>query len=471
MSKTLKRYCSINKFLEKKNPKFYELVHEVCIPRLFSPGRGPGITLLMPDAALLKKIEAKVYGDSPSEAVDLLKALVIKDYLPTPADFMKKRDDIPNALRQKIVVSSADAKTIKLASGGVLVKNKNFVPLKTRENMAVYDLTKSLIPTDGKASEGKYIRKGDQKKTGGATINRTANAKKVFLNVCSAGWPELALTRVVSYIEHVRHNTSKDSPDVLALEALCDCNPLSSYLVIFQPYRGKKTWISDIDYNKWMSESSGGLCVCADPVAVFKGYAKDSPATEKIADMQRSMVAEKGAKPVLARAISKALKSISVTGKLKGVCVFGSSKRSAVYKNNPNLLGCEAELRMWISVALSDAKSGNYSAKSMFEIMTFVQLYLNLDAPWIMLDQAEVNATRNAAYFYSSTYSLARSDVLVWSNRAPGGSWKEISDPTSEYLLDTQSLWCNSISDNQAELANKQELMIKSLKSLAARIS
>jgi hypothetical protein len=167
-AKKLKKFCRITKFLEQTDKDLYQAMDDLCLFGLFRI-RGRGITFLYPtDKAYRKKIIDMAYSNTPEKAVDMLRVLVLYDYLPEPTDFKNKKDDIPNAMNLKLKVDSADSKEVKLESGHKLVKDKTFATLREGEPVAVYQLSgKGELPTTGTKATMKYNNTRNGKVKGG----------------------------------------------------------------------------------------------------------------------------------------------------------------------------------------------------------------------------------------------------------------------------------------------------------------
>jgi hypothetical protein len=164
-SKKVKKFCRITKFLEQTDKDLYQALDDLCLFGLFRT-RGRGITFMYPtNKEYRKKILAHAYSNNPEKAVDMIRSLVLLDFLPTTADFKNKKDDIPNALHKKLEVLTTDSKEVNLKSGHKLVVDKSFITLRDGEPVAVYKLSgKGELPTTGTNATMKY---NNAKKTGG----------------------------------------------------------------------------------------------------------------------------------------------------------------------------------------------------------------------------------------------------------------------------------------------------------------
>jgi hypothetical protein len=164
----LKKFCKITRYIEQIDGELSQMIADLCLDRLFIPRGVNGITFLYPkEPSYRKEIIASAYSDNPEKAIQMLESLIVLDYLPRPGDFVLKKDDIPNSLRQKIEITSADASSVKLACGAILKPDPGFAPISTRENMAVYYLTGTQIPLNGSKATMKYASKRRGTKTKG----------------------------------------------------------------------------------------------------------------------------------------------------------------------------------------------------------------------------------------------------------------------------------------------------------------
>ena len=170
--KKLKKFCGITKFIQQNDKDLHQALDDLCLFGLFRP-RGRGVTFLYPsDKAYRKKIIDHAYSNNPEKAVDMVRALVLLDYLPSPADFKNKKDDISNALHKKLEVDSADAKEVKLKSGHKLVIEATYKHLRDGDPVALYTMSgKGELPTTGTASTMKYNNSKSDIRTGGAHVS------------------------------------------------------------------------------------------------------------------------------------------------------------------------------------------------------------------------------------------------------------------------------------------------------------
>jgi hypothetical protein len=272
MPKKLSKYCSINKFLEVYDKELYEVIEDLCLHRIFSPRGGKGVTFLYPkEASYRKKIIDTAFGDNPEKAIQMLQSLVITDYLPSPSDFITKKDDIPNALRQKIEVASADAKSVKLECGATLIKESEFHPIETRNNMAVYVLTGNMIPLDGKPSVGKYVKRS---KTGG--VDETDKKRCIYAThleekykMClykNNNYQNPYYEAIVSFYMWSLIN----GIDLSIINKYMDWCPAVSFYLVFEPHSQNPQVVSRDLFNRWLNET-GGKCP-VDPQKIVQTY-------------------------------------------------------------------------------------------------------------------------------------------------------------------------------------------------------
>lgn len=136
---SVKKYCSLLKYLEYNDKELYAAFSDLCLGHLLRPQRdSSGVTLIIPkEKAYRQKIINGLGSTSPEVAVAMLKSLVLRDYYPTPASF---GTTVVNLLGQKVSIDETSDGSVKLDKTLTLTQDKKFIPLN-RDNMAVYLLT------------------------------------------------------------------------------------------------------------------------------------------------------------------------------------------------------------------------------------------------------------------------------------------------------------------------------------------
>jgi hypothetical protein len=177
-SRKPKKFCRLTKYLEVIDKDLHQTLDDLCLFSLFRTRGTRGVTFLYPtDKSYRKKIIDLAYSNTPEKAIDMVKALVIMDYLPKPLDFKNKKDDIPNSLRKKLEVDDADSSSVKLKGGLKLVLATDFIPMHSDEQVCVYKLSgKGELSTSGTPSTMKY----NQGKKGGYRGGDQTDDKKTI---------------------------------------------------------------------------------------------------------------------------------------------------------------------------------------------------------------------------------------------------------------------------------------------------
>jgi hypothetical protein len=236
----VKKFCRITKFLEQTDKSLFQVLDDLCLLGLFRV-RGNGVTFLYPaDAAYRKKIVTAAYSNSPEKAIDMVKALIIKDFLPGAASFKSKHDDIPNMLHQKTEVDVAKStdKTVVLKSGHKLELDSSYVPIRRDDPVAVYKMTgKGELPTSGPKSMGKYM----QKKTGGAPSMPEDTAERVVAKCVERTYAS-GNKEVYKAVMSALYKFVADKPEKnLVLNRMC-ASARASFYNIFSPYSLEKDY-------------------------------------------------------------------------------------------------------------------------------------------------------------------------------------------------------------------------------------
>ena len=179
---SLKKFCSLSKFLEQKDPELLAVFDDLCVQYLLRPARGSnGVTFIHPtDKSYRKKIIDGAYSSDPSPTLLILKSLILQDYYPSPTSF---GSNVVNLLNQKLNIVEASEKSVKLDKGLELVINKSFVPFN-RENMAVYTLNgKGEIPLNGTvvAVEKKMPKMGGYSSSSSTRKDLCQKIEKIYI--------------------------------------------------------------------------------------------------------------------------------------------------------------------------------------------------------------------------------------------------------------------------------------------------
>lgn len=210
------KYPRVLDYIEAHHPKYYKVIDDLAAHNAFTPRRGHGITVLLPDAAYIKKMQNTVESKTPEEAADMIYSLGIPMLLETPQDWSSNKDSIANLLGKQIKVSSVKSDKITLANGSELVPDKDFRPFdrfgpQSRGNMAVWKLKGEINYKD--APDMKPKKGGVHKKRGG---NSTVNDQLIF--------------RFVEHVERLERNAVREaSSENNGLIDSCKLKVLANY--------------------------------------------------------------------------------------------------------------------------------------------------------------------------------------------------------------------------------------------------
>jgi hypothetical protein len=147
---SMKKFPRITDYLQTRHKPVYEIIENLAMHGSLSPRRGGGVTFLLPDAALIKKLDKMLSSDNPEEATDIISSMIIPMYLKNLNDFVANKDNIPTLIGKRLVVLPASSsREVKLEGGATVTEQAGkdkFVPFAsvgpaTRGNMAVYVLS------------------------------------------------------------------------------------------------------------------------------------------------------------------------------------------------------------------------------------------------------------------------------------------------------------------------------------------
>lgn len=275
---------SIMVYLKYRDPELYEAIEDQSIGGLLKPRFGSTMTFLYPaDKACRDEIISKLNGADASIGVNMVQAHVIKELLSDPSEWLEKKDNIPNALGQKVELSPASSsKDVVLANGATLTLTKDF---KSRDdNIVVWEYKhKSPMPLDGKPAE--FVKRAPRAPGAGKKRKNTAGGygiplfpRKAVLAkrlqdqaVCllKEGWQALQESNpftntCVSLLDFVKHK----HPEALdEFNLLCEPNSISAFYAIVMPF-SDNSFFNDAIINEWLQKTRG-ICLVPNPNAAW----------------------------------------------------------------------------------------------------------------------------------------------------------------------------------------------------------
>jgi hypothetical protein len=164
-----KYYCKITDYVQEVNPDLAEILRGTCSNLTNLKGKN-GLTFLMPtDKATIDELRKLAESDNIKDftsACDMINAMIVYDVMNSPSDWADKKDDIPNALKQRIEVDSVSGKTVKFKSGATATLDEKFKPMVKDESrgprLRVWALSGKIPVTTDKPTTFKYrLRKGE----------------------------------------------------------------------------------------------------------------------------------------------------------------------------------------------------------------------------------------------------------------------------------------------------------------------
>lgn len=293
MSK-VKRYCSIQKWIEENDHKLYDFLDDNCLLGIFKFRQGTsGVTFLCPKN--WKDIEKGIESGDYIEAVNTLKAHVLHGFYPNLDGLMEQQDGIVNALGQLVQVKSKSGNAVVLENGAKITEAK-FQGTPDRQNIMVFHYDGKPLPTNAPAGTLKYTSapSGKRSKHGGFAfegLNKVGRTKLI----------EQQALILIKQSKFESHNPyagavvslyayAKDKPEEKQLLDMLDVYPEQAYYAIVQPY-GKSPLESLID--SWLKDT-GGLYVGANPCGEYyvllskAGYNTGKEAEPVVGKLDRS---------------------------------------------------------------------------------------------------------------------------------------------------------------------------------------
>lgn len=415
----VKKQCSLANYLAHEHPKFLVVIRSLCLGRILSSKRNePGVTLLIPNEALMKKLYDDANGADPEGAVETVLSCSLSDLLTTPAQFEQRKADIPDKRRHKLGFDKLAGSKVLLKGGGVLVRDPKFSVMKRtdrRTDMAVWLLSGDFPSLKTERSTRTMVRKKPVKGGGDMTGACDALIRRVIVQYSSNTNTDACLELLVSVLDFAM---VYDPPLYEELCTLLSYDTFATMLVIFAPYVNANSGLNYLSlefltkFGEKMSSDDQTLintyAYVEDPVARYKFHMAHavSHCDNQFSDLLQTLVGEirtlqdRCAKPtVCVRLLS------AVRGMAPCMTAAGLTRRAAVLANGERAIA-EAELRV-LSAMMHD--NTTCARPNVGQLNRLAAQYKG--TPYIVRE----NMIRSAspALYFSTALLIARSTALV----------------------------------------------------------
>ena len=279
---------SVAVWLKYNDKDLYEAIDDQGILAQLRPRFGSALTFLYPaDKSYRDKIIEKLNGMDATLGVNMVQALIIvRENLADPADWLERKDNIPNALNQKVELSpDSTNKQVILANGATLTLNKSFVPRD--DNISVWDYKgKEEMPLNGKPAE--FVKRPPRaskprRKTGGNGFpvypNKCILAKRLEdQSLCllrseggkesfeSANPYSSAMVSLAQYLK------AQNSESLKSFNLMCEPNSVAAFYAVVLPYTANSVLEKEVD--SWLKDTRG-VCLESNPNGAWSSYVKE----------------------------------------------------------------------------------------------------------------------------------------------------------------------------------------------------
>lgn len=258
---------SVSVWLKYNDEKLYEAIDDQGIIAQLRPRFGSSLTFMYPaDKSYRDNIIEKLNGSDATVGVNMVQALIIvRENLAEPADWLERKDNIPNALGQKVELSpDSTNKQVILANGATLSINKSFV--SRDNNISVWDYKGPEMPLNGKPAE--FVKRPPKpikfKKSGGSGFpvfpSKCILAKRLedqTLCLLRSGDRENfqnANPFTASMVSLVQYLKSK--PDALKkFNLMCEPNSVATFYAVLMPYTVGSLLEAEVE--SWLRDTRG----------------------------------------------------------------------------------------------------------------------------------------------------------------------------------------------------------------------
>jgi hypothetical protein len=273
-------------WLKYYDADFYEALYGQGLLGLLKPRHTYGMTFLYPaEKSYREKIINTLNGEDALLGVSMVQALtIIRLKLETPSDWLEMKDNIPNALGQKVELSSTSTnKQVVLANGVSLSPNKDFAGRDN--NIAVWDYKGTTdMPINGKPAEfvkaqqsQKPSRKSGHAKGGNGMLavpDKCMLARRLedqALCLIKKDKKEFETcnpftSAMVSFAQYLKE---KSASCLETFNEMCEPNSVATFYAILLPYTSKSVLEEEI--KDWL-KNTRAVCLEANPNGFWANY-------------------------------------------------------------------------------------------------------------------------------------------------------------------------------------------------------
>ncbi len=397
----MSKYTKIINYLEAKYPKIAEIYETLCLESTLTLKKQPGLTFLVPiNSEFIEKLTNLANSDDIKNidlATKYASAIILNDYYKSLADIINHRDDIDNALTQRLEIEGSQSGQIILKNGAKIWPADNFIDGSKKQKLAVW-LLDGEIRIDGPVSPGKYknVNHVETQTTRSDIRGAIANSlENLYLTEKIGGKSSLAyLDYMNSFIQYLYVN--EYCHDILFDKVL----PLISgdktdFYLIIEPYKTMGNYlVSDrviIDW--WENKSMGDINIVAKAFELAKKryikpmicpliYVNQQGALNEINEMRNRIISAKNAPQMFPMIIS------DIYDTLFGKNII--SEALCRYYNDNKMEGINAkmaedEFRFIIFQQFLDLESKPFDARKFHKIIDMIKSATCLQATKTML--------------------------------------------------------------------------------------
>lgn len=399
MANKFKAHCKIINYLASEYPELAQLFEGTCLINSLSARKGrPGITIILPTGATLKKIQDLAYSDDPDKenrGADMLNAMIFRGSYKTAADWNAAKI-VPNSLfpSQKVGIKSASGDEVTFVSGAVAKLDGKFVDASTDRNLAVYKLVSGEIPVTTAEPYGAEKSKGSKK---GAYDDISAKSKELrwkiaiyvenqYMNLHNARQSS-GMSSICSYTEMtsslICHIASADAGLFRnRVLPVLGCDKMDFYFLLEPHATSGDYLISDAMIQEWWSRPRRGAGVCVDAKRLCENelsnktgpavYSNRTGLQAAIHKIRKSLTDKMGARPREAVSnIDAAYMSISTNNCIGEITDVYPADLASFYAAQPKLKMIQDELRYSANVAFSRLES-KWNSSDYNELLNYI---------------------------------------------------------------------------------------------------
>lgn len=263
----------LHKYIQKNNAELYAIIQDVDPDNYILSQRRikNGITFLMPNQEYTSYMQ-ETLDQSDDDVIDILRSMVITDYLQSPSEWNYRKHEIANLHNRQVSVNSIDGRHVYIDDSVKITMDRKF----NCDTCIIYNIVEGRLTKGGAKINKRKKKTSNTKKSDKSKSNPRAAIYTLVLQ--STDVYRSCLNYCSSFIQYLAKNKHTDVLESIVY--FLDYCPLTTFMILFEPGKGARYFVDSMLINNWFSD---GITFPRNPQSIFTKLLKSVKYTNTVA--------------------------------------------------------------------------------------------------------------------------------------------------------------------------------------------